>query len=255
MSDIFSLKDRTALVTGASSGLGVQIAEVLARAGAAVALAARRTDRIANEAERLRSTGARTTAVTLDVRHTDAIDLALDAVERDLGQPADIVVNCAGVIVLRPFLEQTRDDFDAVVDTNLRGAFFVSQRAARRMVQLGRGAIINVASTAGVRPGAHLSSYSASKAALIHLTKVMAIELARHGIRVNAIAPGNFETDMHEAFVEQGISEVLVKRIPQRRFGQAGDLDGAVLLLASDAGRYMTGETIAVDGGHLASSL
>jgi NAD(P)-dependent dehydrogenase (short-subunit alcohol dehydrogenase family) len=255
MSDIFSLKDRTALVTGASSGLGVQIAEVLARAGAAVALAARRTDRIANEAERLRSTGARTAAVTLDVRDTDAIDLALDAVERDLGQPADIVVNCAGVIVLRPFLEQTRDDFDAVVDTNLRGAFFVSQRAARRMVPLGRGAIINVASTAGVRPGAHLSSYSASKAALIHLTKVMAIELARHGIRVNAIAPGNFETDMHEAFVEQGISEALVKRIPQRRFGQAGDLDGAVMLLASDAGRYMTGETIAVDGGHLASSL
>jgi NAD(P)-dependent dehydrogenase (short-subunit alcohol dehydrogenase family) len=123
------------------------------------------------------------------------------------------------------------------------------------MVPLGRGAIINVASTAGLRPGAHLSSYSGSKAGLIHLTKVMAIELARHGIRVNAIAPGNFETDMHQTFVEQGVTDALVKRIPQRRFGQPGDLDGAVLLLASDAGRYMTGETVAVDGGHLASSL
>jgi NAD(P)-dependent dehydrogenase (short-subunit alcohol dehydrogenase family) len=193
--------------------------------------------------------------VQLDVRDIDAIEPALDAVERTFAQPADIVVNCAGVIVLRPFLEQTPEDFASVLDTNLRGAFFVAQRAARRMVALRRGSIIQVASTAGLRPGAHLSSYSASKAALVHLTKVMAIELVRYGIRVNAIAPGNFETEMHQAFVDQGVTDALVKRIPQRRFGRAGDLDGAVLLLASDAGRYMTGETIAVDGGHLASSL
>jgi len=157
--------------------------------------------------------------------------------------------------VLQPFLEQTPDDFDAVLATNLRGAFFVSQRAALRMASLRRGAIVNVASTAGVRPGAHLSSYSASKAGLLHLTRVMAIELARDGIRVNALVPGNFETDMHQAFVERGYADALVKRIPQRRFGQAGDLDGAVLLLVSDAGRYITGAAIAVDGGHLVSSL
>lgn len=253
--NLFSLAGRIALVTGASSGLGVQIADTLARAGAAVALAARRKERVEEEAARLRGAGATAAAIPLDVRDADAIDTALDALERAFGGPADIVVNCAGVIVLRPFLEQTPEDFDAVLDTNLRGAFFVSQRAAKRMLPQRQGAIVNVASTAGLRPGAHLSSYSASKAALIHLTKVMAIELARHGIRVNAIAPGNFETDMHQAFVEQGFTDTLVKRIPQRRFGQAGDLDGAVLLLASDAGRYMTGETIAVDGGHLASSL
>ncbi len=256
MSDnLFSLDGRVALVTGASSGLGVQIADVLARHGAAVALAARRKVRIEEDAARLRDGGARATAVPLDVRDIGSIDGALDAVSDAFGQPADILVNCAGVIVLQPFLEQTPDDFDAVLDTNLRGAFFVSQRAALRMVSLRRGAIVNVASTAGVRPGAHLSSYSASKAGLLHLTRVMAIELARHGIRVNALVPGNFETDMHQAFVERGYADALVKRIPQRRFGQAGDLDGAVLLLVSDAGRYITGEAIAVDGGHLASSL
>lgn len=252
---LFSLEGRTALVTGASSGLGVQIAAALAAAGAAVALAARRKDLIDDRAARLCATGATAVAVPLDVRDVDAIDPALDAVERALGRPVDIVVNCAGVIVLRPFLEQTVEDYEAVLDTNLRGAFFVSQRAARRMARRRQGAIINIASTAGLRPGAHLSSYSASKAALIHLTKVMAIELARHGVRVNALAPGNFETDMHQAFVELGLSDALVKRIPQRRFGAPGDLDGALLLLASDAGRYITGETIAVDGGHLASSL
>jgi NAD(P)-dependent dehydrogenase (short-subunit alcohol dehydrogenase family) len=253
--DLFSLHGRVALVTGASSGLGVQIARALARAGASIALSARRQERIEAEAVHLRSEGASAIAVPMDVCDVDAIDPALDTVERTLGQPPQVVVNCAGVIVVRAFLEQTAGDFDTVLDTNLRGAFFVSQRAALRMMPLRRGSIVNVASTAGVRPGAQLSSYSASKAALIHLTKVMAFELARYNIRANALAPGNFETDMHQALVEQGYDKALVKRIPQRRFGQAGDLDGAVLLLASDAGRYITGATIPVDGGHLAASL
>ena len=258
MSDVlapFRLDGRVALVTGASSGIGLHLARVLAGAGASVALAAQRRDVLAAEAEALRAQGAKACALALDVRRRDAIDAALDEVEAALGRAPDVLVNCAGVIVVKPFLEQSEADFDTVVDTNLRGAFFVAQRAALRMVRQQAGSIINVSSTAGVRPGAHLSSYSASKAALIHLTKVMAAELARDGVRVNALVPGNVETDMHQAFVERGFTESLVKRIPQRRFGKPEDLDGAVLLLASDAGRYMTGAVIAVDGGHLASSL
>ena len=253
--DAFSLRGRVALVTGASSGIGLHLAQVFARAGAAVALAARRRDLIDSAAAELRAAGHTATGVVIDVSRTETLEAAFDAVERALGGPADVLVNCAGVIVLKPFLEQTEADFDGVMDTNLRGAFFVAQRAAARMVALRRGSIINVASTAGLRPGAHLSSYCASKAALIHLTKVMAVELARHGIRVNALAPGNFETDMHQGFVELGYTDALVKRIPQRRFGRTEDLAGAALLLASDAGRYITGATLAIDGGQLVGSL
>lgn len=253
--DAFSLRDRVALVTGASSGIGRHLAGVFARAGAAVALAARRRERIDDDAAQLRAQGHRAVGVALDVLHPETFGAAFDTIARELGGPPDVLLNCAGIIVTRPFLEQTEAEFDAVLDTNLRGAFFVAQRAAAGMVGLGRGSIINVASTAGLRPGGHLSSYGASKAALIHLTKVMAFELARHGIRVNVLCPGNIETDMHQDFVERGFADALRKRIPQRRFGQSEDLAGAALLLASDAGRYITGAELVVDGGQLVNSL
>jgi NAD(P)-dependent dehydrogenase (short-subunit alcohol dehydrogenase family) len=251
----FSLSDRVALVTGASSGIGLQLAEVFARAGAAVALAARRQDLIESAATELRLNGHCALSLVVDVQRIETVDAALDAIESKLGRPPDVLLNCAGVIVTKPFLEHSERDFDLIAQTNFRGAFFVAQRTAVRMVKLHRGAIINVASTAGLRPGGHLSAYGASKAALIHLTKIMALELARENIRVNALCPGNIETTMHRDFVERGLSDTILKRIPQRRFGKTDDLSGAALLLASDAGRYITGSVLVVDGGQLVSSI
>jgi NAD(P)-dependent dehydrogenase (short-subunit alcohol dehydrogenase family) len=191
----------------------------------------------------------------MDVADVGSIHAAFDRIRAGFGRDPDILVNCAGVALLKPFLDQTPEDLDAVIGTNLRGAFLVAQRAARGMVAQGGGSIINIASTAGLRPGGMLSSYGATKAGLIHLTKVMAYELARKQVRVNALCPGSIETEMHREFEDAGFAEALVKRIPQRRFGQCGDLAGAVLLLASDAGAYMTGSVVAVDGGQVVNSL
>lgn len=251
----FSLEGRLALVTGASSGIGRHLAGVLARAGASVALAARREAVVDAEAARLRELGNQAVGVAMDVTAAGSIAAAFDRIGELCGRDPDILVNCAGIALLKPFLEQTPDELDAVIGTNLRGAFLVAQRAARGMVKLGGGSIVNVASTAGMRPGGMLSSYGATKAGLIHLSKVMAFELARHRIRVNALCPGNVETEMHREFEDAGFTEALVKRIPQRRFGQCTDLAGAVLLLASDAGAYMTGAVVVVDGGQLVNTL
>lgn len=251
----FSLKGKLALVTGASSGIGQSLAGALARAGAAVVLCARRESRVAQEAQRLCDQGGVAKGIAMDVADAGSITAAFDQIHKEFGRYPDVVVNCAGVALLKPFLEQTPDDFDAVLDVNLRGAFFVAQRAAAEMVKQGGGSIINVASTAGLRPGGFLSSYGASKAGLIHLTKVMAYELARNKVRVNVLCPGNIETDMHREFEEAGFTDALVKRIPQRRFGKSQDLVGATLLLASDAGSYMTGSVVVIDGGQTVNSL
>lgn len=251
----FALDGKIALVTGASSGIGRHLAGVLARAGASVVLAARRESVVAQEARELSAQGAQAIGVPLDVTSTESIDAAFTRIQDELGRSPDILVNCAGVALLKPFLDQTPEDIDAVINTNLRGAFLVAQRAARAMVEQGGGSIINVASTAGLHAGGMLSSYGATKAGLIHLSKVMAFELARKHVRVNTLCPGNIETEMHQEFENAGFTEALVKRIPQRRFGQCSDLAGPTLLLASDAGRYMTGATLAVDGGQLVNSL
>jgi NAD(P)-dependent dehydrogenase (short-subunit alcohol dehydrogenase family) len=253
--DSFDLSGVVALVTGASSGIGLHVAGVLARAGAGVALAARRMEKVDAAAADLCRQGHRAIGVALDVSRPETHEPAFASVAAGLGGMPQVLVNNAGIIVSKPFLEQTEEEVAGVFATNLVGAFLVAQRAARAMVEAGRGSIINVASTAGLRPGGTLSSYGASKAGLIHLTRVMALELAGRGVRVNALCPGNIETDMHQVFVDRGYATSLVKRIPQRRFGNVDDLTGAVLLLASDAGRYMTGSIITVDGGQLVSSL
>jgi NAD(P)-dependent dehydrogenase (short-subunit alcohol dehydrogenase family) len=173
-----------------------------------------------------------------------------------LGEAPDLVVNNAGVTDPRPALEIDAEEWRRVMATNLDGAFFVAQAAAKAMIAAGkRGAIINIASILGLRVAGNVSSYTASKAALIQLTRALALEWARYGIRVNVLCPGYVETDLNRDFFATEAGQALIRRIPQRRLGRPDDLDGALLLLASDAGSYITGAVLAADGGHLVSSL
>lgn len=253
--DSFRLSGRTALVTGASSGLGRHFVGVLARCGARVIAAARRTDLLEQLVEELEHEGHSAYATPLDVTNGQAVVRAFDELHAR-GLIPDIVINCAGVAVSRPALEQSEAEWDQVMHTNLKGAWLVSQEAARQLVNAGSsGSIVNIASITGERVAGAVAPYCASKAGLIHLTRAMALELARHRIRVNALAPGYVVTELNTDFLGSVAGERLKARIPQQRFGHPQDLDGPLLLLASDAGRFMTGSIIAVDGGHLVSSL
>jgi NAD(P)-dependent dehydrogenase (short-subunit alcohol dehydrogenase family) len=255
MSKRFDLSGKVALVTGASSGLGVHFARTLASAGASVAIAARRADRLASLQAELHKAGNKAAAVELDVQSGKSVGAAFDAGEKALGA-IDIVVNNAGISIVKPALEMPEEDWDAVVDTNLRGAWLVAQTAAKRWVAAKRpGIIVNVASILGLRTIGQVAPYNASKAGLIHLTRALAMEWARHNIRVNAICPGYIETEMNSDFWKTPGGQRLIERIPQRRIGQPEHLDGALLLLASDAGTFMTGSVLTVDGGHMVNSL
>jgi NAD(P)-dependent dehydrogenase (short-subunit alcohol dehydrogenase family) len=255
MSKRFDLEGKVALVTGASSGLGVHFARTLAAAGASVAIAARRAERLATLRAELETGGAKAAAVSLDVQSGDAVRAAFDAVEAALGK-LDIVVNNAGISIVKPALTMPEEDWDAVVDTNLRGAWLVAQTAGQRWVAAKRpGSIVNIASILGLRTIGQVAPYNASKAGLIHLTQVLAMEWARYDIRVNAICPGYIETEMNSDFWKTDGGKRLIERIPQRRIGKPEHLDGALLLLASEAGAFMTGSVITVDGGHTVSSL
>jgi 3-oxoacyl-[acyl-carrier protein] reductase len=249
MSELFDLSGRTALVTGASQGLGRRFAIVLAEHGAAVGLAARQLEKLIELEHEIASDGGRVASVALDVTDLASIERALASVEGVLG-PIDVLINNAGVAGSKGVLEQTEADWDKVVDTNLKGAFFVAQAVARRMVECGGGTIVNVASVLALDVVGHLAPYAAAKGGLWQLTRTMALELARHNVRVNALAPGYIVTEINREFLETGAAgERIKKRIPQRRFGTPEDLDGALLLLASDASRYMTGSIIVLDGG------
>jgi NAD(P)-dependent dehydrogenase (short-subunit alcohol dehydrogenase family) len=255
MSKRFDLSGKVALVTGASSGLGVHFARTLAAAGASVAIAARRADRLASLQAELLNAGVKAAAVELDVQSGKSVKAAFDAAEKMLGA-IDIVVNNAGISIVKPALDMPEEDWDAVVDTNLRGAWLVAQTAAKRWVAAKRpGVIVNIASILGLRTIGQVAPYNASKAGLIHLTRVLAMEWARYDIRVNAICPGYIETEMNRDFWKTPGGQRLIERIPQRRIGQPEHLDGALLLLASDAGTFMTGSVLTVDGGHTVSSL
>jgi NAD(P)-dependent dehydrogenase (short-subunit alcohol dehydrogenase family) len=252
---VFDMTGFVALVTGASSGLGRRFVEVLAGAGASVALAARRKDKLEQVAAEIGKSGSRTIAVPMDVGDIASIPRAFDAAEAALGT-VTVLVNNAGIAATGPALETGEADWDRVLDVNLKGAFFAATEAARRLVRAGKpGAIVNIASIAGIRATGGISAYAAAKAGLEHLTRTLALEWARHDIRVNALAPGYFATELNRDFLASEAGEAMRKRIPMRRFGEPADLDGALLLLASDAGRFMTGTTVVVDGGHLASSL
>ena len=248
--DPYDLTDRAALITGASSGLGRHFALLLARAGAKVAVAARRLDRLEALTAEIEEFDGRAVPIALDVTDPESVAAAVSMAEWELGAIA-ILVNNAGIVVVKPALEHTVEDWDAVVDTNLKGAWLVAREVAGHMARLGHGgSIVNIASILGSVVTQRVPSYCASKAALIHLTKALALELARHKIRVNAIAPGYFETAMNREWLDTEAGRAMLKSIPQRRVGQPEDLDGALLLLASNASRYMTGTVLTVDGGH-----
>jgi NAD(P)-dependent dehydrogenase (short-subunit alcohol dehydrogenase family) len=250
------LEGRRALVTGASTGLGLHFAEVLAAAGAEVVLAARRVDKLQAEAGRLRATGARVHCVALDVTDGQSVKDAFADAEAELGGPIDVLVNNAGVSGDSFFLNLEEEEWDFVVDTNLKGAYLVAREMAQRLVAAKQGgSIINIASILGFRVAAVLAPYCASKAGLVHLTKAMALELARYRIRVNAIAPGYIETDINRGYFDTEPGQKMLARIPMKRLGEKQELAGPLLLLASDAGAYMTGSVIEVDGGHLCSTL
>jgi NAD(P)-dependent dehydrogenase (short-subunit alcohol dehydrogenase family) len=251
MSKLFDLGGKVALVTGASSGLGAHFAKCLGEAGASVVLAARRADRLQSLQAELAQKNIAAKAVDLDVQSSESITAALEA-----AGPLDIVVNNAGISIVKPALDMPEKDWDAVVDTNLRGAWLVAQGAARRWVTQKRpGSIVNIASILGLRTIGQVAPYNASKAGLIHLTRALAMEWARYRIRVNAICPGYIETEMNSAFWKTPGGQKLIERIPQRRIGQPEHLDGALLLLASEAGTFMTGSVLTVDGGHTVNSL
>lgn len=250
-----SLAGRRILVTGGSKGLGAHFARTLAKSGARIALGAR--DAMACDAvcERLRDSGAHAVAVAMDVNSAASIEAAVDKAAAVLGG-LDILINNAGVTQTVPLIDQDEAGWDRIFDTNLKGAYLVGQASARVMRDAGSGGVIvNVASILGLRIAGQVAAYAASKAALVQLTKSMALEWARYAIRVNALCPGYIETDLNREFLSSDLGQALKKRIPSRRFGTPSDLDGPVLFLCSDASRYMTGTALVADGGHLVSSL
>ena len=256
MSDtLFDVRGQVALVTGASSGLGHHFAEALARRGAIVIAGARRADRLEALVAAIRAAGGQAHAVALDVGSADSIAAAFARTIEVAGAP-DIVVNNAGIAQTKASIELTEADWRSVMDTNLDGAWRVSQAAARAMIAAKKGgSIVNIASVLGLRVANYLLAYSAAKAGLIQVTRALALEWGRYGIRVNAIAPGYIETEMNRDFFQTEAGQAMAKRIPQRRIGSPGELEGALLLLASKAGSYMTGSVVVVDGGHVNNSL
>jgi NAD(P)-dependent dehydrogenase (short-subunit alcohol dehydrogenase family) len=248
-----NLQGQVAIVTGASSGLGYHFAQTLAAAGAKVAVAARRTDSLSDLVRKISAEDGRAIPIRLDVTDPQSISACIETAETELG-PITILVNNAGIAVTKPALEIEQDEWNRVIDTNLNGVWHMAQQVARHMARLGHGgSIINIASVLGERATGYVAGYCASKAAVINLTRALSIELARYDIRVNALAPGYIETDINREFLHGEAGEALKKRIPQRRFGQVQDLDGALLLLASEASRYITGSVITVDGGQSAA--
>lgn len=245
---------KTVLVTGASSGLGQHFARVLAGAGAKVALAARRRDRLETLAGEITDAGGAAVAVGMDVTDRDSVTAALDEIAAELTVP-EVLINNAGIATGAGALDVTDADWHKVMDTNLEGSWVVAQETAKRMKDAGGGNIINTASILGIRVSAGVAPYAISKAGVIQMTKVLALELARFGIRVNALAPGYIETDLNEDYLSSEHGQAMIKRVPMRRCGRLHDLDGPLLLLASDASAYMTGAVIPVDGGHLVNTL
>lgn len=246
----FRLDGKVAMITGASSGIGARLAQSFAAAGAAVALVARRRDRLEALEQELLASGAQVVVVELDINDHAALPAAFASIEARLGV-ADVVVNNAGIAAPATFLKTTADALHDTMSTNFESAWHVTQEAARRLVAARKpGSIINVASVLALGAGPGYAAYSASKAALVSMTRSLALEFVRYRIRVNALAPGWFVTEMNRDYFATAAGEEYLKKIPPGRAGQLDELVGPALLLASDAGSYVNGVTLPVDGGH-----
>ena len=243
------LEGRNVLLTGASAGLGLHFAHTLAQAGAKLALGARRVERLDELSAALRKDGAQVESVALDVTDAKSVVAAIDEAEKALG-PLDVLVNNAGVASPKWIVDTTEADYDMIMDTNAKGAWLMAQEVGRRMIARKKGGqIVNIASMGGLVPSRHLGAYGMSKAAAIHMTKVMALEWARHGINVNAICPGYVSTEMNGEFFASEEGKKFVATFLRRRLMEPQDLDGPLLMLASAASRAMTGSIIACDDG------
>ena len=249
---LFSLANRTALVTGASSGLGHHFATVLSQAGADVVVAARRMDRLEALAEEISKKGGRALPVEMDVTSDESVSGAFAEIKEALGRPCDIIVSNSGLAKDTWFREQSEEDWNTVINTNLNGVWRVGKHGSNAMIEAGvKGSIINIASITAHRPQLMTTAYCVSKAGVDHLTRQMALENARYGVRVNSISPGYYKTAINDEYLDSDAGDAMRKRIAMKRFGEYHELDGALLLLASDAGSYMTGSSIVVDGGQL----
>lgn len=252
ISDLFSLAGKRALVTGASMGLGRHFALTLARAGAQVIVASRSVDKMHEVAVEIEDFGGKCVVIALDVRSREAIRSCIAHLEE--AGPLDILVNNAGIAIVKAPQDLTDDDWDAVIETNLRGAWVLAQEIIKRRLSDGRGcSIVNIASVLGLRGIGHVAPYAAAKAALINIGRDISTDLAKSGIRMNAIAPGYIETEMNRDWLQTPGGERLRKKVPAKRFGLPADLDGALLYLASDASRYTNGAVLTVDGGFSAA--
>ncbi|MEQ9317142.1 MAG: glucose 1-dehydrogenase [Henriciella sp.] len=253
---MFDLTGKLALVTGSSGGLGESFARALAEAGADVVLAARRLDKLEALATEIEAKGGKALAVAMDVNEATSVEAAFARIRDELGRPCDIIINNSGISRDNWFTQMTEEDWRAVMNTNLDGVWRVAKAGANALMEAKQpGSIINIASITARRPQHTIAAYAASKAAVEHFTRVMALELAHYNIRANAIAPGYFKTNINDEFLESEPGDKMRRRVPMKRFGEYKELSGALLLLASDAGSYMTGTTIVVDGGHLVSTL
>lgn len=252
---MFDLTGRRALITGASSGLGWGFAKVLAEAGAHVFLAARRMERLETLASEIISEGGQADAVSMDVTNLASVEAAFAKIAAR-GGPADIIVNNSGLSREAWLTKMSEEDWDLVMETNLKGVWRVAKAGANALIDAGKpGSIINISSVTAFRPSHTIGAYATSKAGVTHLTHSMALEWARSGIRVNALAPGYFETEINSDYTKTDAGKAMIKRIPMRRLGNIDELAGPLLLLASDAGAYMTGSVIGVDGGHRQAAL